>query len=351
MSGIGAGEVQQRLRAFLRELVDPGVDFAAPPTPLSGGAFSANYVFELAHAPQEWSGRLVLRLVTGSGFQIRMEAGLQDGARAAGVPAPRVVHVESSGDVLGEPFMVMQLVSGRGFLGGIEWYRFARDFPKMIRSWPETFADAMTMLCRADIAAVYGALGRHGITPDQALTTRHLRWVQRTLDDTPPWDEAVQWLRQHQPPLPERLVLVHGDLWPANVLMRGRTICGFVDWTMGAVGDPGLDVGFAKVGLALLPEPFPPPPPIRTVVHHYGRRLAQEIHERCSRHVDGDTRIAYFEALRCTLQVAAVVADRRAGRQNGWEHGVPALVSHFNAITGLHVVANDAADPRRRPAR
>src|SRR5437763_64153 len=184
MSGIGAGEVQQRLRAFLRELVDPGVDFAAPPTPLSGGAFSANYVFELAHAPQEWSGRLVLRLVTGSGFQIRMEAGLQDGARAAGVPAPRVVHVESSGDVLGEPFMVMQLVSGRGFLGGIEWYRFARDFPKMIRSWPETFADAMTMLCRADIAAVYGALGRHGITPDQALTTRHLRWVQRTLDDT-----------------------------------------------------------------------------------------------------------------------------------------------------------------------
>jgi len=133
--------------------------------------------------------------------------------------------------------------------------------------------------------------------------------------------------------------------------MRGRTICGFVDWTMGAVGDPGLDVGFAKVGLALLPEPFPPPPPIRTVVHHYGRRLAQQIHERCSRHVDGDTRIAYFEALRCTLQVAAVVADRRAGRQNGWEHGVPALVSHFNAITGLHVVANDAADPRRRPAR
>src|SRR5436309_13476904 len=109
MSGLGTREVQERLRAFLVELLGPEVEFSAAPRPLSGGAFSANYVFELAHAPAQWSGRLVLRLVPGSDFQVRMEAGLQDGARAAGVPAPRVVHVESSEDVLGERFMVMEL--------------------------------------------------------------------------------------------------------------------------------------------------------------------------------------------------------------------------------------------------
>src|SRR6476619_6392523 len=94
MSGIGAGDVQDRLRVYLRELVDARLDFVAPPRPLSGGAFSANYVFELAAAPGEWSGPLVVRLVPGSPLQVRMEAGLQDGARAAGVPAPGVVHVE-----------------------------------------------------------------------------------------------------------------------------------------------------------------------------------------------------------------------------------------------------------------
>ncbi len=342
--------MQQRLRVFLRELIDPGVDFCAPPTPLSGGAFSATYVFELAHAPAEWSGRLVLRLVPGSAFQVRMEAGLQDGARAAGVRAPRVVHVESSGDVLGEPFLVMELLPGRGFLGGIEWYRFARDFPRMLRSWPATFSDAITVLASADTAAVFAALSHHGITHDQALTTRHLGWVDETLGDSRGWEEALAWLKQNQPPLPERVVLVHGDLWPANVLMQRGTICGLVDWTMGAVGDPALDVGFAKAGLGLMPEPFPPPPPIRNLVHHYGQRLAQQIHERCAPHVGGADRITYFEALRCTSQAAVVVSDRRAGRHNGWEHGLPALVTHFNAISGLAIAPNDHGR-RRRGAR
>ncbi|TMK88530.1 MAG: hypothetical protein E6G57_06380, partial [Actinobacteria bacterium] len=112
-----------------------------------------------------------------------MEAGLQEGARAEGVPAPRVTHVEASEDVLGDPFMIMELLPGRGFLGGIEWYRFARDFPKMIRSWPATFADAISMLSDANATEVLAALGAHGITRDHALTTRHLRWVDATLGD------------------------------------------------------------------------------------------------------------------------------------------------------------------------
>jgi len=345
MSGIGPGEVQQRLGAFLRDTVDGRASFSAPPKPLSGGAFSANYVFELAHVPPEWSGRLVLRLVPGSGVQVRMEAGLQDGARAAGVPAPRVVHVDASGDVLGEPAMVMELLPGRGFLGGIEWYHFPRDFPKMIRSWPATLADAMSVLAEADTAAVIGALRRYGITQEQARTTRHLRWVEATLGDGRGWQEAVAWLEQNQPPLPERVVLVHGDLWPANVLMQQKTICWLVDWTMGAIGDPALDVGFAKVGLGLMPEPFPPPPPIGSIVHHFGRRMAEQIHERFAPDL-GDFRIAYFEALRCIVQAAAVAADRRAGLRNGWEHGLPALVRHFNAISGLEIAANEGAGPR-----
>jgi len=338
MSALGSGEVRLRLRSLLREIVDPQVDFSQSPTPLSGGAFSANYLFEATHVPAEWSGRLVLRLLP-SGFQARIEAGLQTGARDAGVPAPRVVHVEPAGDVLGAPFIVMELLAGRGFLRGIEWYRFARDFPKLLWSWPSTFADTLRLLSTADSRPVLDALSREDFPEQSVLTTRHLSWIKENAAEGELLN-AVEWLNANQPVLPNQLSLVHGDLWPANVLMARGRICGLVDWTRGAVGDPALDVGFAKVGLALMPEPFPPPPPFRAIARASGVRMATQVHERCAPIVGGDERVAYYEGLRCVLQIAEVFADRRIGLRNSWEHGVPALAHHFNTISGLNAFAS-----------
>ena len=311
---------------------------------MGGGAFSTNYAFELAGVPVEWSGRLVLRLIPGPSLQVRLEAGVQEGARATGISAPRVLLVEPSAEVLGEPFMVMEFLPGRGFLGGIEWYRFARDFPKMLRSWPATFAQIMELLTAADAGPVLQALTGQGVSPDLAHTTRHLSLVAHILGDDPGMDDGVGWLKANQPEASERLCLVHGDLWPANVLMGEGAVRGLVDWTMGAVGDPALDVGFAKVGLALMPEPFPPPPPFRNAVHVGGTRLARQIHELCAPLVGGDSRVGYYEALRCMVQIAMVYADRGTGRDNGWEHGIPALVRHFNMVAGLDL----ATPPLRR---
>jgi hypothetical protein len=172
MSAVVSDEVGTRLRSVLHELVDPDLDYTRAPTSLGGGAFSANYAFELARVPEEWSGRLVLRLVAGSGLQVRIEAALQDGARAAGLPAPRVLLVEPNPEVLGQPFMVMEFLAGRGFLGGIEWYRFARDFPKMLRSWAATFAEVIALLDSADPTPVLEAMARHGVPDHLALTSR-----------------------------------------------------------------------------------------------------------------------------------------------------------------------------------
>src|SRR5580700_11216183 len=110
MSTIESDGLRFRLRSALRGRVDPRLDYALLPRPLRGGAFSANYDFELVGVPVEWSGRLVLRLVPGPSLQVRTEAGLQDGARASGIPAPRVLLVEPSPEVLGEPFMVMEFL-------------------------------------------------------------------------------------------------------------------------------------------------------------------------------------------------------------------------------------------------
>src|SRR5438046_4961444 len=60
--------------------------------------------------------------------------------------------------------------------------------------------------------------------------------------------------------------------------------------------------------------------------------IADRIHERCASAVGGEARVDYYEALRCIVQFAAVVAERRRAQRNGWEHGVPALVRHFTRI-------------------
>lgn len=333
----GIADLDSRMLALLRKKVDPRVDFSSSLTPLTGGALSAMYRFELSGAPPEWRRQLVLRLVPFSGAQVLIEAALQEGARAAGVPAPRVLLVEPEGDQLGSPFMVMERLPGHGFVRGIQWHRFARSFPALLRSWPERFVEVITLLGACDIAPTMAALSRFGISTEEALTTRHLTWAEDILGDQRAFDDLLGWLKLHQPPLPSRLALVHGDLWPANVMVEGKKVTGLVDWTMGAIGDPALDVGFALVGISKMPEPFPPPPPIRNIVHAAGQNIARRMAAQTATLVGDADRIAYFETLRCALEFAAVHNGRCVGRPTGWEHGIPALRSHVQRITGIDV--------------
>jgi aminoglycoside phosphotransferase (APT) family kinase protein len=324
----------ERLRA---ELDAPELTYAQPLAQLRGGAFSSMFTFELAMPPSAWSGRLVLRLVGSSPMQVRTEAGLQEGARAAGLPAPRVLLAEPTPDALGATFMVMEMLPGRAFLRGVEPMRFALDFPKVVRSWPDQFAALLETLGRVDGRSVLRAMEQHGVPEHFARSTRHLDWAEVILTDEHAFDAAVGWLRANEPIPPARPVLVHGDLWPGNVLTRDGMVSGLVDWTMGAVGDPALDVGFARVGFLLMPEPFPPPPPLRQLVHAAGVRIAESIGARCTDGVGGEERVRYYEALRCVVQLATVVTERRADSKPGWAHGVPALTGHLEAITGQRV--------------
>jgi hypothetical protein len=66
------------------------------------------------------------------------------------------------------------------------------------------------------------ATGAQGLTPSSVSTRRHLDFVERQLkefggDGT---REALEWVRGNEPPQPALPSIVHGDLWPANVLMR-----------------------------------------------------------------------------------------------------------------------------------
>jgi aminoglycoside phosphotransferase (APT) family kinase protein len=51
------------------------------------------------------------------------------------------------------------------------------------------------------------------------------------------------------PSLDEPGVLLHGDLWPGNVLWRGGRIAAIVDWEDAAIGDPLRDLAVSRLEL------------------------------------------------------------------------------------------------------
>lgn len=51
------------------------------------------------------------------------------------------------------------------------------------------------------------------------------------------------------PGLDEPGVLLHGDLWPGNVLWREGRIAAIVDWEDAALGDPLRDLGVSRLEL------------------------------------------------------------------------------------------------------
>ncbi len=69
--------------------------------------------------------------------------------------------------------------------------------------------------------------------PDDSLSERCIR-------------EALDRLHT---PVPARPVVLHGDVWPGNILWSGGHLAAVIDWEDAALGDPLADVGNARLEL------------------------------------------------------------------------------------------------------
>ena len=326
------------------------VAFGQAPRRLSGGAITEVLSFTLTGTSDAWAGPLVLRLypVTDDRDQPRLEQAIQNGAAEAGFPAPQVLLAHCEPDVLGQMFVVMQRMPGRAFLRGIRWDQFTRDFPRVIVAWPALLARLQKRLHELDPSSVLEATAILKLPPSSVSTRRHVDFVERRMEEFggDGAREALEWVRANEPPQPPSPSVVHGDLWPANVLLKRGNLTGVVDWNVAAVGDPALDVGFAKAGLALIPAPFPPPPPIRQGLTAAGGSVARRFHEQYNnlRPIAAE-RVQYFEALRCLFQLATVVRFRAevalgmtpSHPRPPWDRGVPALTKYFTAVSGVPI--------------
>jgi aminoglycoside phosphotransferase (APT) family kinase protein len=120
-------------------------------------------------------------------------------------------------------------------------------------AWDEhVFGAALEELARlhaVDVDALNGDWKANSATADLEV------WAgiaaQRIQRPSPFVDYAVPFLREHFPGEPGRLVVVHGDTGPGNVLWDGRRITALLDWELTHIGDPHDDLAFMSVRAAM----------------------------------------------------------------------------------------------------
>jgi len=205
---------------------------------LPAGASRHTWSFDLVADGADPQG-LILRLDAPGAFEadaMEREADLMRAAGTAGVPSPRILLSDDTGDALGTACVVMSRVDGE-------------TVPRRILRDPELAT------ARAGLAAECGRyLARIHRIPLEAVTGLEERdeldtWA-RTLaglgQPHPAFELAISWLRENRPAsVPARIV--HGDFRNGNFIVGPEGIRAVLDWELAHVGDPLEDLGWLCV--------------------------------------------------------------------------------------------------------
>ncbi|HET6774446.1 MAG TPA: phosphotransferase family protein [Acidimicrobiales bacterium] len=167
------------------------------------------------------------------------------------VPHAEALAICTDPAVLGRTFYLMGYVEGWSPMGRTGWPApFDTDLAAR-RGLAFELVDGIALLSKVDWRARgLDDLGR----PDGFHERQVDRWTA-FLDrirgrELPGFDVAAAWLRAHRP-LDYVPGIMHGDYQFANVMFRAGAparLAAIVDWEMGTVGDPKLDLGWVVHG-------------------------------------------------------------------------------------------------------
>jgi len=208
---------------------------------LSGGASQETWA--LRGADQD----VILRRAPGGTSDARSsaaiglpaEAKLIEAAALAGVPVPKVLHVLSPEDGLGDGFL-MSRVHGETIARPI-----LRD---------DTFATARDVLATQSgkaLGAIH-SISTETLPPELALSDglsqiAQYEEIYRGFEAPHPvFELALQWLKKNAPK-PLHTVLVHGDFRLGNLMIDSSGLAAVLDWELAHLGDPREDIAWLCV--------------------------------------------------------------------------------------------------------
>lgn len=240
----------ERLATWMDARELPGAGLPIEYEFLSGG--SQNEIYEIRRG----DARCVIRIPPPTAPASRDEGILREwriieALDGTDVPHTAAVAMCDDTSVLGRSFYLMGLVDG--------WSPMGRS------GWPEPFdtdvaaraglgrqlAEGIALLSKVD----WRAKGLHDLGRPDGFHERQVdRWtafLERIKGrELPGFDVAAAWLREHRP-LDFIPGLMHGDYQFANVMFghgAPARLAAIVDWEMGTVGDPKLDLAWMVQG-------------------------------------------------------------------------------------------------------
>jgi len=184
-------------------------------------------------------GAFVVRVEQGGvfGTSSTEEFAVMRALHAAGYPVATVRWYEPSGDVLGQPFFVMDFLPAAAVAGG-------GDERAMGPDGAADFVGTLARLHALDWQRADVPFAQVPPTPNDAVHVQIERWASiyraAAPEPIPLLDEAAAWLHRYAPPL-ERLSIVHGDAGPGNVVMADDRVVAVTDWEFAHLGDPAED--------------------------------------------------------------------------------------------------------------
>lgn len=236
--------------ALQRWMDDTGIGVAGAPVTardISGGA--QNWIFDIRRGD---SFRAALRIPPpaappGRDKGIAREWSIIEALQGSDVPHTPAVAMCADASVLGRCFYLMGFVEGWSPVAGGPWPEpFESDLDARA-GLAVSMIDGLAELSKVDWQSRgLRELGR----PDGFHERQVQRWTgfldQIKGREIPGLDEATSWLSAHRP-LDYEPGLMHGDFQFANVMFRNGAparLAAVVDWEMGTIGDPKLDLAW-----------------------------------------------------------------------------------------------------------
>jgi aminoglycoside phosphotransferase (APT) family kinase protein len=233
----------------------PDLEFAAPPTPLSGGFYAEMLRFRLVNPPAELDRDLVARIVPNPAAGV-WEATIQRTVADQGFPTPTVRLTADETGPLGRYLIVMDAIDGQPPMAGLGISTIATQIPKLVRHLPDQLAHIAADLHNLDaepLAAQLGALGTPFPTTTAGFIEEQASYAESL--DRPDIAAAAARLVATEPRSRCRAI-THGDLHPFNLLVTaGGT--SLIDWTVARIAHPGFTIAFTDLMLANPPIPLP----------------------------------------------------------------------------------------------
>jgi aminoglycoside phosphotransferase (APT) family kinase protein len=240
----------ERLATWMDDAGLPGKGEPIEASLVSGG--SQNEIYEIRRGELHGAVRIPPPPAPGNRDEgILREWRLIEALDGTDVPCTPALGMCADRSVLGRAFYMMGFVDG--------WS------PMNTRGWPAPFdtdlearkglayqlVEGIALLGNVD----WKARGLHDLGRPDGFHDRQVdRWtafLERIKGrELPGFDEAAAWLRAHRP-IDYIPGLMHGDYQFANVMFEHggpARLAAIIDWEMGTVGDPKLDLGWVVQG-------------------------------------------------------------------------------------------------------